>query len=186
VDTHPPDHVPVPGADLTAVLVHPHPHMGGDRFNHVIDAVYRTLPSAGVSVARFDLSSADAREARSETLTTVDTIAAGQVVLVGYSFGADVALGIDDPRVVGWFAVAPPLRLEDFDAVAMDVRPKALLIPQHDQFSPPDRVAALTGTWLKTTRTTLDGADHFLVGHGADVAKAVQTWVLRLSEDPGR
>jgi uncharacterized protein len=180
VDLHTLDHVAVPDATLTAVLVHPHPHMGGDRFNHVIDAVYRALPGGGVSVARFDLSSADAREARSDTLAVIDAIAAERVALVGYSFGADVALGIDDARVVGWFAVAPPLRLEEFDAVAMDERPKALLVPQFDQFSPPERVAELTGEWHRTTRATLDGADHFLAGYGAAVAEAVRAWILLL------
>ena len=178
------DHAPVPDATLTAVLVHPHPHMGGDRFNHVIDAVYRTLPAAGVSGARFDLSSADARTSRSETIAAIDGIAASRVVLIGYSFGADVALGIADARVRGWFAVAPPLRLDDFDAVAMDDRPKALLVPQRDQFSPPERVAALTGTWRATTSATLEGADHFLAGRGADVADAVQTWIRGLPEGP--
>ena len=27
-----------------------------------------------------------------------------RVVLVGYSFGADVALGVADSRIAGWFA----------------------------------------------------------------------------------
>jgi alpha/beta superfamily hydrolase len=182
VDIHTLDHVPVAGAGagLSAVLVHPHPHMGGDRFNHVIDAIYRALPGSGVGVARFDLSSADAEESRLETLAAVDNIAATRVALVGYSFGADVALGIDDARVVGWFAVAPPLRLEKFDAVAMDDRPKSLLVAQHDQFSPPERVAELTQEWRETTRATLDGADHFLAGYGAAVAEAVRAWILGL------
>ncbi|HEY4408629.1 MAG TPA: hypothetical protein VGO87_02015 [Acidimicrobiia bacterium] len=31
--------------------------------------------------------------------------------LVGYSFGADIALSVGDERVTGWAAVAPPLRV---------------------------------------------------------------------------
>lgn len=158
--------------------------MGGDRFNHVIEAMYRGLPAAGVSVARFDMSSADPEEARSEAMAALDTVGAAEVALVGYSFGADVALGIDDRRAVGWFAVAPPLRLGAFDAVAVDPRPKALLVPERDQFSPPDRARQLTANWRHTTVATLDGADHFLGGHATLVAQAVEAWILSLPAEP--
>jgi hypothetical protein len=35
-----------PGTPATAVLLHSHPDMGGDRFHPVITALYERLPSA--------------------------------------------------------------------------------------------------------------------------------------------
>ena len=90
------DYEAVPGATIAAVVVHPHPDMGGDRFNHVVDAIYRALPPAGLSVARFDLSSSDPEQAHADTLLAIDMVGAPRVAIVGYSFGADVALGLAD------------------------------------------------------------------------------------------
>ena len=101
-------------------------------------------------------------------------IGAPRVALVGYSFGADVALGVADSRVAGWFAVAPPLRFGDFVAIASDARPKVLLVPELDQFSGPGRVSELTSGWSNVRVATLGGADHFLHGHSAAVAEAVR------------
>jgi uncharacterized protein len=171
------DHEAVPGASVTAVLVHPHPDMGGNRFNHVIDAIYRALPGAGVGVARFDLSSSDPGRARADTVAVLDLVDASSTVLVGYSFGADVVLGVDDPRVAGWFGIAPPLGMAGVGAVAADPRPKALLVAERDQWSPPGRVREQTAGWTNTTVTVLDGADHFLNGHAAAVGEAVKEWI---------
>ncbi|MBO0728300.1 MAG: hypothetical protein J2P57_03510 [Acidimicrobiaceae bacterium] len=175
------DHETVPGAALTAFLLHPHPDMGGNRFNHVIEAIYRSLPGAGVSAVRFDLSSSEPGRARADTVAALDLVDAARVVLVGYSFGADVALGVDDRRIAGWFAIAPPLRLVGVEAAAADQRPKALLVAEQDQWSPPSRVREQTAAWTNTTVTALAGADHFLNGHGAAVAGAVRAWVAPMA-----
>ena len=158
--------------------------MGGDRFNHVIDAIYRALPPVGVSTARFDVSSSDPLQAQADTLTVISAIAAPNVVLVGYSFGADVILSINDARVAGWFAVAPPLRLGDFAAVGTDARPKHLLVPERDQFSPPPRVRELTAGWANTTVESLADADHFLNGQATAVADRVRAWIAGLAPEP--
>lgn len=170
----------VPDAPIAAVLVHPHPDMGGDRFNHVVDAIYRALPPAGLSVARFDLSSSDPGQAHADTLLAIDMTGVPRVAMVGYSFGADVALSVVETRVAGWFGVAPPLRFGEFEAIGVDPRPKILLAPELDQFSPPDRVRELTAGWSNTRVMTLSGADHFLNGQSGAVAEAVRAWVAGL------
>jgi alpha/beta superfamily hydrolase len=175
------DYTAVDGSTFVAVLVHPHPNIGGNRFNHVIDSLYQALPRAGVSAARFDLTSADPPQARADTLTVMDLVGTDAVALIGYSFGAAVALGVDDPRVAGWFAVALPLRMGDFSVVAVDPRPKTLLVPEYDQFSPPAQVRDLVAAWVNTTVTILAGADHFMVGHSRFVVDAVSAWAQDLS-----
>ncbi len=152
-----------PGADLAAVLVHPHPGLGGDRFNHVIDALYRGLPREGVTALRFDLTSPDPGRAGQETLSAISAAPSTTVVPVGYSFGADIGLGIHEDRVAGWVAIAPPLRFGHFDSAGADPRPKLLLVPEHDQFTPPDVVREATGSWAATEIVIIEGADHFLL-----------------------
>jgi alpha/beta superfamily hydrolase len=175
------DYEAAPGATIATVVVHPHPDMGGDRFNHVVEAIYRALPPAGLSVARFDLSSSDPKEAHADTLLAIDMVGGVQVAMVGYSFGADVALGVVDERIVGWFGVAPPLHFGGFEAIAADPRPKVLLVPEFDQFSPPARVRELTSGWSNASVMSLSDADHFLNGHSRAVADAVSGWVAGLA-----
>jgi alpha/beta superfamily hydrolase len=97
--------------------------------------------------------------------------------LVGYSFGADVALSVDDQRVAGWVAVAPPLHFGSARAATGDPRPVLVVAAEHDQFNPPDRVREAVATWPTATVEVVPGADHFLVGASAPVADTVLAWL---------
>jgi alpha/beta superfamily hydrolase len=171
-------------AALTAVLLHPHPDMGGDRFNHVVDALYLSLPNGGFTTVRFDFSSSDIATAAAETTAVIDGCRDGGVALIGYSFGAGVALHTPDPRLLGWLLVAPYLPRAGVDAVALDPRPKLVLVPEHDQWSPPRRIQPLTAGWANTTVATVTGADHFLGGRTGAVVAAALGWLDDLGEAP--
>jgi len=157
---------PAADARAAAVLLHPHPSFGGNRHNNVIEALYRALPAAGVTAVRFDFSSADVAEAAAEAIEALDQTTTRPLVLIGYSFGADIAASISDPRLAGWLLVAPPLQMvpmADLGA-ARDPRPKRVLVPEHDQFSPPAKTRPAVDGWLATTIEVIPGADHFLSG----------------------
>jgi alpha/beta superfamily hydrolase len=164
-----------------AVLCHPHPAYGGDRHNIVVDALFRALPAAGLAALRFDFRGAGGGE-QDDVLAALDRLA-GDVPgvplwLVGYSFGADVALGVDDPRLAGWVAVAPPLRFGSPPVPAGgDPRPVLVLVPEHDAYSPPDRIRPATDAWPAVTVEVVPMADHFLVGAAAGVAATVTAWL---------
>jgi alpha/beta superfamily hydrolase len=162
-----------------AVLLHPHPDMGGNRFNSVVEAFYRALPAAGVSAARFDFPSSDEDAAVARTVEVVRSIPARPLVLVGYSFGASIATLVSDDRLAGWFLVAPPFGLIGSRPVpiADDPRPKALAVPQFDQFSPPSDVRRATGPWVNTTVEAVAGADHFLAGALDLVVTQLLAWL---------
>ena len=164
-----------------AVLLHPHPDFGGDRFNAVIDELYRRLPLDGISTLRFDFSSSELPMAAAETVEVLDHVDTRPMALVGYSFGADVAATVDDKRIAGWFLIAPPL----VDAkrprpVASDPRPKALLLAEHDQFSPPGRTSHIAEKWDNATVGVVPGADHFLIGHAGVVVDEALSWLRTL------
>lgn len=171
------------GAPALALLLHPHPDMGGDRHNHVIGALFRGLPAAGIGAARFDFTTSAMDQAVAETVDALEEAVAAapgsMVVVVGYSFGAMVASRVTDERVAGWFLVAPPIDHLDLVTLAGDPRPKALAVPEHD-FSPPDRVAEVTTGWPATERQVVPGADHFLATTTDTVVRQVVAWVRSL------
>ncbi len=162
-----------------AVLLHPHPDMGGNRFNAVVDALYQALPAAGVAAVRFDFSSSDRASAAQRTVEAIDTVTTRPLVLVGYSFGAAIATMVGDQRLAGWFLVAPPLRLVDSgdQVIAADPRPKALAVPEFDQFSPPAETAKVTEGWINTAVGVVNGADHFFSSGLGDVVAQVLAWL---------
>ena len=79
---------------------------------------------------------------------------------------AAVSLDVADPRTAGWVAVAPPLAMiQGTPFAATDDRPIHLLVPRHDQYSPPEAVAPSAATWTATDLVVIESADHFLAGH---------------------
>jgi len=173
-------------ARAAAVLLHPHPDMGGDRFNNVVSELYRTLPAAGVVTIRFDFSTSRIDAAASEALEALDVLDAVDELpaevarlLVGYSFGGGVAATITDERLAGWFLVAPAISTVE-PTIGGDPRPKAIVTAQHDQFFPPDDVEAMTAGWQGCEVTSVAGADHFFVGRTDVVAERCLEWIRRV------
>jgi alpha/beta superfamily hydrolase len=176
----------VDGAAAGVVLTHPHPLYGGDRFNPIIETLFAMLPAAGLTTIRFDFRGVNESggahdDGDSERLDVVaaiellDFVQADQPVwLVGYSFGALVALNVVDPRVAGWIAIAPPLAAFPGRTLSdTDHRPKLMLVPQHDQYTPPDTMAAIIESWQATEMRTIESCDHFLVGRVQTIAETV-------------
>ncbi len=176
-------------------ICHPHPQFGGDRFNVVVDALFGAFPAAGYATVRFDFRGVNASEGRHgggvdermDALAALELIepfaGRGPLVLVGYSFGALVALDVAHPRLDAWLAIAPPLGMTGAALVAArDPRPKLLLVPANDQFSPPTVTATQAADWLNVTQETIDMADHFLAGRTAAVAARAVAFVSALVE----
>ena len=170
------------GATTVVVLAHPHPLYGGSMRTGVPDALFRALPPEGIGALRFNFSGVEGSDGvhdhgGAERLDVAAAVAVVDlpVVLCGWSFGGDVSLCVDDERILGWCPVAPPLAIvpvEELRAPA-DPRPKHLLVPEHDQYSPPERATAVTATWASTTLEVVPGTDHFLGGALSRVVSSV-------------
>lgn len=178
-----------------AVLTHPHPRHGGNMRSMVPGELIDALPALGIATLRFNFRGMgnSAGEFEDGTGERLDAIAAIGVlseiteglplVLCGSSFGADTALSVDDERVAGWCAMAPPLRdekLSRMEVVAADPRPKHLVVPERDQFRNPDAARAVTAHWNNTSIETIAGADHFYVGRLHLAIEACCRFVERL------
>jgi len=170
-----------------AVVCHPHPLYGGSRCDPVVATICRTLVDASYRVLRLDFrgSGGSTRTHGGGTDERLDVLAAidaavvpdAPFVLAGYSFGADIVLGIDDPRITRWVVAAPVLSVFPEFAAATDPRPKTMVAATHDQFrSSLDLANEITG-WVATDVISIDAADHFFGGRlrqvGAAVAEAV-------------
>jgi alpha/beta superfamily hydrolase len=177
-----------------AVLCHPHPLYGGTMRSIVIGAMFDALPRRGVSCLRFNFrgvgrSGGVHDEGRAEQLDARAAVAAlaaalptpAPLVLVGWSFGADVALSVRDERIDAWLAIAPPLRFAaDLDALAADPRPKLLALAQHDEFRDPASVVDHTEGWTATEVEVVGGASHFFVGRTDRLVEIAAAYVDRV------
>lgn len=174
------DLMEVEDARAGAVLCHPHPDYGGDRHNAVIDRLFHALPAAGVATVRFDFQPGTevGDVVGALTMLVAEVPPERPLWLVGYSFGADIALSVDDSRVAGWAAIAPPFRFGTGPVPATgDPRPALLVAAAHDQFHPPDQLRAAVAGWPAATVVDIPGADHFLAGATQKVADAVVAWL---------
>jgi alpha/beta superfamily hydrolase len=162
----------------TVVLCHPHPQYGGTMRSLVISALFEGLPARGYACLRFNFRGVEHSEGawdegRSELLDLRAALDAakesrvGPLVVIGWSFGGDMALAVDDPALAGWIGIAPPLRFRgasDYAAVGADARPKLLILGANDEFRAPADVAHDVRAWNNTRVEVIAGASHFFVG----------------------
>jgi alpha/beta superfamily hydrolase len=180
------------------VLCHPHPQYGGTMRSIVISALFDALPQQGVACLRFNFrgvenSEGTHGEGREEPLDVMAALDAAcelpatrrvPAVLVGWSFGADMALSVADDRLAAWVAIAPPLRFRsfsDYEPVADDARPKLLILAAHDEFRPPSEIEAEVASWANTRAETVAGASHFFVGRTDKVVELTGDFVRGLA-----
>jgi len=184
---------PVGAPRGTVVLCHPHPQYGGTMRSIVISALFGALPQAGYGCLRFNFRGVEGSggthgAGRDEVLDVEAALTAatgygldGVCAVVGWSFGADMALSTADPRIDGWVGIAPPLRFGDrVRAVAADPRPKHLVLAQHDEFRAPAEVEREVADWVATTAEVVPGASHFFVGRTDRVVTATATFLAAL------
>jgi hypothetical protein len=170
-----------------AIVCHPHPQYGGNRFDHVVSAIHEALPRSAIASLRFDFRSrfddgVGERLDASAAVAELAGIAAGiPVYAVGYSFGAWIALGLDDERLAATVAIAPPLAV--MPSTPRPAVPTLVLTPAHDQFSPPEASEQVVQAWradggAPIDHETIEMADHFLAGRTAVVAGRTAAWLL--------
>ncbi len=172
-------HLPEGAPAAAAVVLHPHPGMGGDRHHPLVVAIAEGLAGAGIAALRLDLTQPDPRDAVAPLETAAAQLLADtgseRLVLVGYSWGSAVAARAALPQLTHRVLVAPPVTM--LEVGEDDGIPALVLVPAHDQFGPPDAVRAALGGRTTTTIEIVEGTDHFLAGAVARVADRAVGWL---------
>lgn len=174
-------HRPAAGEPAAAaVVLHPHPSMGGDRHHPLVVAVCERLAADGLAALRLDITDPDPMAASGHLVAAATALAAEEgverIVLVGYSWGA-VVTGASAPRgLVARVLVAPPASMLAVDPIEDD-HPALILVPAHDQYGSPDAVHEVFGDRPATTIEVVEGTDHFLAGAVARIADRTSAWI---------
>lgn len=187
-----------PAARTAVLCCHPHPQFGGTMHAPLIGELFRAVAATGRPVARFDFRGAgrsggtfaDGVGERLDVAATLDALDAAvtaergvglPVVAVGWSFGADLALTTDDPRLAARVLVAPPLRWVDRSDRTDDDRPTLVVVGTADDLVGAAGLVARARSWTGTEVVAVPGADHFFADP-APVVAAVTAFLDRLDE----
>ncbi len=176
-----------------AVLCHPHPSFGGTMRSLVISPLFQALPKIGVDCLRFNFRGVEASQGSfgdgiGERLDVEAAIATHRslvgadiaLVVIGFSFGADLALATERADIAGWCAIAPPLRFcsdADLARRANDVRPTSIVLGALDDIRDPSYVADQFNGAPAVAVTIIPGASHFFVGRDAQMIQAVSEFI---------
>lgn len=170
-----------------AVVCHPHPLYGGDMDNNVVVAVAEALAGAGIVALRFNFRGTGGSggafgggAAEREDVDAALAFLAGQrgvdgdrLGLVGYSFGALVALGASPGAARALVAVSPPLALAELPVRLPDC-PILLVTGGRDDIAPAASLRALAESARdRCEAVVLPGADHFWWGQEGRLAEEV-------------
>lgn len=180
-------------AKVRAIVIigHPHPLHGGDRFNHVVQAMQRAATLADCHSIAVDFrgvgnsggfhDNGDAERldlaAACELADLIETDC--PIIMSGYSFGSVVGLNVSNPWIAGWIAIAPPVSfMASIPGAASSPRPKILVAPEHDQFTSPEAMRAAVANWTNTEVVDALGIDHFIAVGSDEICSRMLARVL--------
>jgi alpha/beta superfamily hydrolase len=186
-------HRPAGSQFPAAIVCHPHPLYGGDMSNNVVTGVCQALAEAGIAALRFNYRGVgrsegsfgdgigerdDARSALAylRGLPEVDETKVG---VIGYSFGAGVAVAAADERTAAVVGISTPTFGRGLPDLAFRC-PTMLISGEQDQVAPPGRLAALAEAVGRECQVAIvRGADHFWWGQEEKLAEEVARFVRR-------
>jgi alpha/beta superfamily hydrolase len=182
-------HQPAATPHPAAVVCHPHPLFGGDMHNSVVAAVCQALVGSGIAALRFNFRGVgrsqgrfgDGIGERADAMAALaylrqrEGVDTARVGIVGYSFGAAVALVAADDQVAVLAAISPPAHAMP----RLSIRcPTLLITGDRDDVAPPAHVAALARTLGPHCRAEIvPGADHFWWGHDEKLGRTVAAFL---------
>jgi alpha/beta superfamily hydrolase len=106
------------------------------------------------------------------------------LILLGYSFGAWAGLpvGVQDSRIKGMVAIAPPLELYDFGFLKGCKKRKLLISGSRDLFCPVPLLEKWYGHLEEPkSLVIIEGADHFFFSHTRFLIQPLREFINSVS-----
>ena len=180
------------------IICPPHPLLAGNLENNVVKAVAKTMaasmpvllfnyPAVGKSTSpRPDLplfeywNALDQRNDYGTIAEEVSKVVAwstgyfDRFHLVGYSFGAFMALAVITPQALSYTAIAPPMAACDFTALQTLSVPIHLITAENDSLL---AAPSLLPEQKNITQTVIKGADHFFLKREEEIAELIADFI---------
>jgi alpha/beta superfamily hydrolase len=191
-------HFPESSPSPAVAVCHPHPLYGGDMHNSVVLAICRAAATRGIAALRFNFrgvgssqgSFGDGAGERADAAAALAHLRAhpqvpsDRIGIVGYSFGAAVALLAADPDVRALVAVSTPTIARDASDIAVRC-PALFLVGARDRAATPDCVPRLgPAIGPQAELAVIPGADHFWIGSEDQLARIVSDFLVETLLDP--
>ncbi len=192
------------------ILCPPHPHLGGDMDNNVIANLHHFLPTQEIVNLRFNyrgVGNSQTSGGSKEDLKTfwedswtpndevkvqdilsaidflkgVRGVAHNQIFLVGYSFGAYLALqaATKCSLVKALIFIAPTIHFHDFTPLNASSIPKFVISSDNDfSYSLEELERTYADFSQPKTLQIFEGVDHFFIGCEEEVSKKVAKFIL--------
>jgi uncharacterized protein len=184
-----------------AALCHPHPRRGGSKDHPLLWAIRNELAGArGLTVLGFNFRGVmgsggtygGGRDELHDVTAAVTELRRhvaepAPIILVGWSFGANVAVraAIDDRRVAAVALVGLPLVPGDLalpplpDATDLRAlrRPVLLLAGEHDAFAPSEQLMTYAGAFSAARAVVIPGTDHYFWRREREAAVVIGDFV---------
>ena len=179
------------GGARGAVIAHPHPLMGGEMHNPVVETLSQAINACGISTLRFNFrgvggSTGSYDEGRGEQ---DDLLAAAsfleekgirEILPAGYSFGAWVTAGvIGRKELLPAILVSPPIDLLPFAFPALRGKVGLIACGDRDQFCPADKIRMVAAE-LSCRLDIIPDTDHFFLSGEEDLAASITAFAMPL------
>ena len=177
--------------EKAVVITHPHPLLGGDMDNPVVQQIKTTYRDKGYASLCFNFRGVGrsqgvhdhGRGEKNDVIAALSFLkdqGYSNVDLAGYSFGAYVNLGVacechDFNRVV---LVSPPVDFMDFGDLAGASSLYMVLTGSDDTYASPAHIKKLLKNWNKNAIfIEIPGADHFYSGNMRSLDKYFEEYL---------
>ena len=179
------------GGAMGAVISHPHPLMGGDMSNPVVETLAETLFAGGISTLRFNFRGVgkstgtfdDGRGEQDDVLAAVSFMeeqGIREILPAGYSFGAWVNAGILNRRnLLPALFVSPPINLFSFDFQTLRGKVGLIICGDQDPYCPIERIKSVAAE-LACRLDIIPDADHFFQSRENDLAACINDFAMKL------
>jgi alpha/beta superfamily hydrolase len=179
------------GGAMGAVISHPHPLMGGDMSNFIVETLAETLFDAGISTLRFNFRGVgqstgtfdDGRGEQDDVLAAISFMeeqGIREILPAGYSFGAWVNAGILNRRnLLPALFVSPPINLLSFDFQGLRGKVGLIICGDQDPYCPTEKVNNIAVELACNLDIILD-ADHFFQSQEDDLAACINDYAMQL------